>query len=107
MTHSFTTRRSSELMVQRPIGKKLEGLQRQPAAEQREHLHQCVHVGQCQQHHLRGRRRVGEFQRRSEEHTYELQSLMRISSAVFCLKNKTSKNNRKILNRHSSIKGQL
>src|SRR3546814_5871557 len=26
---------------------------------------------------------------RSEEHTSELQSLMRISSAVFCLKNKT------------------
>src|SRR3546814_1539864 len=31
---------------------------------------------------------------RSEEHTYELQSLMRISYAVFCLKkkNKTKKN---------------
>src|SRR3546814_6229005 len=28
---------------------------------------------------------------RSEEHTSELQSLMRISSAVFCLKKKTSK----------------
>src|SRR3546814_7214409 len=27
--------------------------------------------------------------RRSEEHTSELQSLMRISYAVFCLKNKT------------------
>src|SRR3546814_3688020 len=31
--------------------------------------------------------------RRSEEHTSELQSLMRISYAVFCLKKKTSKNN--------------
>src|SRR3546814_8159620 len=30
---------------------------------------------------------------RSEEHTSELQSLMRISYAVFCLKKKTSKNN--------------
>src|SRR3546814_6939542 len=29
---------------------------------------------------------------RSEEHTSELQSLMRISSAVFCLKNKTNLN---------------
>src|SRR3546814_10535438 len=29
---------------------------------------------------------------RSEEHTSELQSLMRISYAVFCLKNKTYKN---------------
>src|SRR3546814_4422301 len=31
--------------------------------------------------------------KRSEEHTSELQSLMRISYAVFCLKKKTSKNN--------------
>src|SRR3546814_4100220 len=31
---------------------------------------------------------------RSEEHTSELQSLMRISYAVFCLKKKTSKNER-------------
>src|SRR3546814_6580378 len=30
---------------------------------------------------------------RSEEHTSELQSLMRISYAVFCLKNKNNKNN--------------
>src|SRR3546814_3253545 len=30
---------------------------------------------------------------RSEEHTSELQSLMRISYAVFCLKNKTRENN--------------
>src|SRR3546814_4828412 len=29
---------------------------------------------------------------RSEEHTSELQSLMRISYAVFCLQNKTKKN---------------
>src|SRR3546814_7345058 len=31
---------------------------------------------------------------RSEEHTSELQSLMRISYAVFCLKKKKSRNNR-------------
>src|SRR3546814_2881308 len=31
--------------------------------------------------------------RRSEEHTSELQSLMRISYAVFCLKKKTNQNN--------------
>src|SRR3546814_3606567 len=30
---------------------------------------------------------------RSEEHTYELQSLMRISYAVFCLKKKNTKQN--------------
>src|SRR3546814_4476421 len=38
-------------------------------------------------------------QRRSEEHTSELQSLMRISYAVFCLKKK--KNNNKIAWYHS------
>src|SRR3546814_4728100 len=32
---------------------------------------------------------------RSEEHTSELQSLMRISYAVFCLKKKNRKNNKK------------
>src|SRR3546814_1984799 len=32
---------------------------------------------------------VGSGRRRSEEHTSELQSLMRISYAVFCLKKKT------------------
>src|SRR3546814_9216093 len=32
---------------------------------------------------------------RSEEHTSELQSLMRISYAVFCLKKKTQKNRKK------------
>src|SRR3546814_10647929 len=40
--------------------------------------------------HLREYRtaRLPERSRRSEEHTSELQSLMRISYAVFCLKNK-------------------
>src|SRR3546814_2321814 len=35
--------------------------------------------------------------RRSEEHTSELQSLMRISYAVFCLKKKTTNTNHQIL----------
>src|SRR3546814_10704029 len=34
------------------------------------------------------------FRRRSEEHTSELQSLMRISYAVFCLKKKTKQQRR-------------
>src|SRR3546814_4641839 len=34
---------------------------------------------------------IGEARRRSEEHTSELQSLMRISYAVFCLKKKKNK----------------
>src|SRR3546814_9660766 len=33
------------------------------------------------------------FAKRSEEHTSELQSLMRISYAVFCLKKKNNQNN--------------
>src|SRR3546814_11822558 len=40
-------------------------------------------------HHDRGHaREVAQERRRSEEHTSELQSLMRISYAVFCLKKK-------------------
>src|SRR3546814_8159474 len=43
--------------------------------------------------------------RRSEEHTSELQSLMRISYAVFCLKKKkrTSITNRQLLNKITII----
>src|SRR3546814_1341290 len=39
-------------------------------------------------------------QTRSEEHTSELQSLMRISYAVFCLKKKTYTHNRNNIERH-------
>src|SRR3546814_9024214 len=40
----------------------------------------------------RGDLKAGAAKRRSEEHTSELQSLMRISYAVFCLKKKKKKN---------------
>src|SRR3546814_4249875 len=41
---------------------------------------------------------------RSEEHTSELQSLMRISYAVFCLKKKrTKKPDKSITNRHNNV----
>src|SRR3546814_1975986 len=40
-----------------------------------------------------GRFGVGDDLQRSEEHTSELQSLMRTSYAVFCLKKKKSQNN--------------
>src|SRR3546814_3592322 len=44
----------------------------------------------CPECHLeRTREQFGHRARRSEEHTSELQSLMRISYAVFCLKKKT------------------
>src|SRR3546814_10116403 len=42
------------------------------------------------------------FVRRSEEHTSELQSLMRISYAVFCLKKKTPPNTRHITTANSN-----
>src|SRR3546814_6096497 len=45
--------------------------------------------GYCERHHRCFSRCHVE---RSEEHTSELQSLMRISYAVFCLKKKTTKN---------------
>src|SRR3546814_4250358 len=40
---------------------------------------------------------------RSEEHTSELQSLMRISYAVFCLKKKNKKNNKNKNTTHTQI----
>src|SRR3546814_10758291 len=46
---------------------------------------------------------------RSEEHTSELQSLMRISYAVFCLKKKQNKSNHNITNtdrRYNTINGK-
>src|SRR3546814_6095407 len=53
----------------------------------------------CKQH-INFNKRLHElgygFLKRSEEHTSELQSLMRISYAVFCLKKKKKKQQKKI-----------
>src|SRR3546814_3424441 len=49
-----------------------------------------------------GDRAVRHRARRSEEHTSELQSLMRISYAVFCLKKKKKKTNRNIEYNHKN-----
>src|SRR3546814_9871382 len=46
-----------------------------------------IHAGRCSRRHLP--LTVIALRKRSEEHTSELQSLMRISYAVFCLKKKT------------------
>src|SRR3546814_7349822 len=43
---------------------------------------------------------------RSEEHTSELQSLMRISYAVFCLKKKNDKHNNTDLRSHKQPKNE-
>src|SRR3546814_8405922 len=49
-----------------------------------------------------GAAKEGTHHWRSEEHTSELQSLMRISYAVFCLKKKINYNNKKtLLNTHN------
>src|SRR3546814_5745043 len=46
-----------------------------------------------------GHRRARDRRPRSEEHTSELQSLMRISYAVFCLKKKKHKKQKMILSK--------
>src|SRR3546814_1558812 len=74
------------------------------------------HVGVAMQHRtaqplrrfgiaLAGRHRPGRPHRgrRSEEHTSELQSLMRISYAVFCLKKKKNTNKKTTQNTTSQI----
>src|SRR3546814_5849671 len=48
----------------------------------------------------------GKWSIRSEEHTSELQSLMRISYAVFCLKKKKKKNNTHLRERSILYKTQ-
>src|SRR3546814_8209925 len=64
-------------------------------------LRDAVHGGTVEDRlHIRVERRIldgpaqmwRQSSTRSEEHTSELQSLMRISYAVFCLKKKTTKN---------------
>src|SRR3546814_7061338 len=65
-----------------------EGRRRQGQAERR-------HDGDVQNREDQPAGRVSTDDRaRSEEHTSELQSLMRISYAVFCLKKKKKKNNK-------------
>src|SRR3546814_7770081 len=51
-------------------------------------------AGRCQGLSSMRRTSTREVQMRSEEHTSELQSLMRISYAVFCLKKKITNKNR-------------
>src|SRR3546814_8077473 len=65
----------------------------QPSPHLRLHARPGVHArAQPGPGRLDGQRdRPGRVPRRSEEHTSELQSLMRISYAVFCLTQKTNK----------------
>src|SRR3546814_9682558 len=92
MTHSFPTRRSSDLAGMYPGGACSDLALaadpfRHPAEGQR---HGADRQANENQHADQGEREVRvlrpEMLVRSEEHTSELQSLMRISYAVFCLK---------------------
>src|SRR3546814_2740276 len=88
LTHSFPTRRSADL-------KALDRLAVAPAGAEI-----GVEAGGDQSHRaaaVAGHRHLAAVERhqplvgqRSEEHTSELQSLMRISYAVFCLKKKNN-----------------
>src|SRR3546814_8727571 len=49
----------------------------------------------------------GEKRKRSEEHTSELQSLMRISYAVFCLKKKKQNKHKKMNRRHNNTNNNI
>src|SRR3546814_7607051 len=48
-------------------------------------MRSVLHIGAVHGNDVGRRLRIGEYPDRSEEHTSELQSLMRISYAVFCL----------------------
>src|SRR3546814_1400757 len=58
--------------------------------DRRSHRHRSAHAGAAPRSRPLDRGALPAPRRRSEEHTSELQSLMRISYAVFCLKKKTT-----------------
>src|SRR3546814_9347761 len=65
--------------------------------------YRCVQIGMladCLTQGGRIDREIGESASRSEEHTSELQSLMRNSYAVFCLKTKNNVSNDRIQTKH-------
>src|SRR3546814_1842063 len=112
LTHSFPTRRSSDLagagtdrtgaLVRFDLrGDELQqrGLARAVAPDQRQPIPLPDENVEIAEKPVGALRQAEIFEgkdgsrHRSEEHTSELQSLMRISYAVFCLKKKTTKNN--------------
>src|SRR3546814_6829623 len=71
-----------ELSTGRSMTRHMESLEIEPSFRRKRSPAPVLHRAPCNCHRAH---RTG---RRSEEHTSELQSLMRISYAVFCLKNK-------------------
>src|SRR3546814_6661029 len=100
LTHSFPTRRSSDLSRIRAMIKKMgrpTGFEPATSGTTNRRSNQLSYGRHTPGGQARRQRaaigahrpvRQALFARRSEEHTSELQSLMRISYAVFCLKKK-------------------
>src|SRR3546814_15948035 len=86
LTHSFPTRRSSDLCVERGQAQ-VRSLAQLVVALARVRLELTL----ADRHQAIGQGRQPHCAKRSEEHTSELQSLMRNSYAVFCLKKKKNK----------------
>src|SRR3546814_10063654 len=88
LTHSFPTRRSSDLGTDNRVTHLLPRISDHgPARLAHAILVRVLLVRQRDQLH----QKPCGLAARSEEHTSELQSLMRISYAVFCLKKKKTK----------------
>src|SRR3546814_7432632 len=96
----YTTLFRSHVYVHRVLTDRTREKSRPPFFRNRQHGNGCRTHGEFarfryhQEALARGERNLDRFER-SEEHTSELQSLMRISYAVFCLKKKKSKNTKK------------
>src|SRR3546814_7178099 len=92
----YTTLFRSTLQAARPLRRDRraqDGLARPEPRRRRLRNHRRTEVeGPPDQHHRQREVQRRRSQGRSEEHTSELQSLMRISYAVFCLKKKKPTN---------------
>src|SRR3546814_8615229 len=101
LTHSFPTRRSSDLKFASASGKS-------PARPRLDSRHGDRSAPDCRRGDApaSGRADATTWHRgrtRSEEHTSALQSLMRISYAVFCLKKNTQQLNSRTSTHHASL----
>src|SRR3546814_6631241 len=110
LTHSFPTRRSSDLeQLGRQHGADIAGT---AGDEDATKVRLLCHGSCCDRWAILAHTlaEAVDFIYRSEEHTSELQSLMRISYAVFCLKKKkqtreeNNMNNRQISTRNKTYK---
>src|SRR3546814_10831102 len=94
LTHAFPTRRSSDLneptVTVRRCQKGCAGITSLSSIKRtRRRQWICCDMYKSPHHFTLSEAKSVLFARRSEEHTSELQSLMRTSYAVFCLKKKT------------------